>query len=46
VINAPLEGEKGLKEKEGLGADDIENVKNFVKFIREKIFRQIFLKKL
>jgi len=27
VITAPLEGEKGLKEKEGLGADDIENVK-------------------
>ncbi len=27
VINAPFDGEKGLKEKEGLGADDIENIK-------------------
>ena len=27
VITAPLDGEKGLKEKEGLGADDMENVK-------------------
>ncbi|MDQ3051998.1 MAG: DNA polymerase III subunit alpha [Bacteroidota bacterium] len=27
VITAPIEGEKGLKEKEGIGADDMENVK-------------------
>lgn len=27
VINAPLDGEKSLREKEGLGGDDIENVK-------------------
>ncbi len=27
VITAPIDGEKGLKEKEGIGADDMENVK-------------------
>ncbi|GAB4133111.1 MAG: DNA polymerase III subunit alpha [Bacteroidia bacterium] len=27
VINAPIDGEKSLKEKEGLGGDDLENVK-------------------
>jgi len=27
VINAPIDGDKGLKEKEGIGADDMENVK-------------------
>lgn len=27
VLNAPLDGEKSLKEKEGLGGDDMENVK-------------------
>lgn len=27
VIHAPLDGEKSLKEKEGIGPDDIENVK-------------------
>jgi DNA polymerase III subunit alpha len=27
VINAPLDGEKSLREKEGLGGDDIENIK-------------------
>jgi DNA polymerase-3 subunit alpha len=27
VLRAPLEGEKSLKEKEGLGADDLANVK-------------------
>ena len=27
VINAPIDGEKSLKEKEGLGGDDIENIK-------------------
>lgn len=27
VLNAPLEGEKSLKEKDALGSDDIENVK-------------------
>lgn len=27
VINAPLEGEKSLREKEGLNSDDLENVK-------------------
>jgi DNA polymerase III subunit alpha len=32
VINAPLDGEKGLKEKEGLGADDMENVKQLREF--------------
>ncbi len=27
IMNAPFEGDKGLKEKEGLGADELENIK-------------------
>jgi DNA polymerase III subunit alpha len=27
LLNAPFEGDRGLREKEGLGADEIENVK-------------------
>jgi len=34
VMNAPLEGEKGLKEKEALGPDDIENIKKLREIIK------------
>lgn len=44
VINAPLEGEKGLKEKEGLGADDIENVKKLREIHKGKDLQANILK--
>ncbi len=45
VITAPLDGEKGLKEKEGLGADDIENVKKLREIHKgTDLQRQKFLK--
>jgi DNA polymerase-3 subunit alpha len=34
VMNAPLDGEKGLKEKEALGPDDIENIKKLREIIK------------
>jgi DNA polymerase-3 subunit alpha len=34
VLLAPLDGEKSLKEKEGLGGDDIENVKKLREFMK------------
>ena len=33
VLRAPLDGEKSLREKEGLGGDDIENIKRLREFM-------------